>query len=513
MTIDSSTANFQQTIKMLLFDKFKTNNPLLDTIITTLLITLFGHVLFYIEKMSDLKWDSVYYTVLHFFIKPSKIIIFGQNSTCPTQYGELYVSSAYSDRFNALLDFMVKHENTSIYEMKELFSNKENTYSDINTTSQAFLVCQARYFTLEPNIYCTIKTEIESQDGEKVKTKLEKITIELFSYSYNVSHLVSYVDTITKNYRTTISNDRITKQFIYSAVKTTLKEDESKYDLWQEQVFQSNRTFENLFLLNKKELEGKIDFFLNHKSWYDEKGIPYNLGIGLYGPPGTGKTSFIKALANKTKRDIVLLPLKMIKTKTELNQLFYETRYNRNNEENSKSFDKKIIVFEDIDCIGDIVKRRDCVNSVTPPSCESENEFIGKLHKALVENQSLSSSSSSVFDPKMFLPDPLTLDDFLNLWDGVRETPGRIIIITSNHYDELDPALVRPGRIDITYEFKNVNHELLEEMYLHFYGNPLPKYMLECIPEYEISTAKVMNHYMCNRDNGMNFLRSLSQTT
>ena len=36
-------------------------------------------------------------------------------------------------------------------------------------------------------------------------------------------------------------------------------------------------------------------------------GIPYSLGIGLYGPPGTGKTSFVKALANKTGRHIIVL--------------------------------------------------------------------------------------------------------------------------------------------------------------------------------------------------------------
>jgi len=43
-------------------------------------------------------------------------------------------------------------------------------------------------------------------------------------------------------------------------------------------------------------------------------------------------------------------------------------------------------------------------------------------------------------------------DDILNAWDGIIETPGRILIISSNHYEKLDPALVRPGRIDITLE-------------------------------------------------------------
>lgn len=46
----------------------------------------------------------------------------------------------------------------------------------------------------------------------------------------------------------------------------------------------------------------------------------------------------------------------------------------------------------------------------------------------------------------------ITLDDLLNMWDGIRETPGRIIVITSNFYHKLDKALVRPGRIDIEIE-------------------------------------------------------------
>jgi hypothetical protein len=36
--------------------------------------------------------------------------------------------------------------------------------------------------------------------------------------------------------------------------------------------------------------------------------------------------------------------------------------------------------------------------------------------------------------------DPITLDDIFNLWDGIKETPGRILGISSNHYDKLDPV-------------------------------------------------------------------------
>ena len=44
--------------------------------------------------------------------------------------------------------------------------------------------------------------------------------------------------------------------------------------------------------------------------------------------------------------------------------------------------------------------------------------------------------------------DELNLMGLLNVLDGVVDTPGRILIMTTNHPELLDPALIRPGRID-----------------------------------------------------------------
>ena len=74
-------------------------------------------------------------------------------------------------------------------------------------------------------------------------------------------------------------------------------------------------------------------------------GIPYTLGIGIHGPPGTGKTSFFKALANYTGRHIVNLSFKLIKQKKQLQDFYFETRYNYNNQENDIGFNNKIIIF------------------------------------------------------------------------------------------------------------------------------------------------------------------------
>lgn len=504
--MDSIMQIYNQTIKMLLYNYFKTDNPFIDAIVTTVILSIFGNILMHYENLKDIGINDVKKKMNHFFYKTNKVIVSGKNCTYPSSFGDFYVSSVYSDRFNAIIDYLVCNSNDTICEIKESFcTSSNNSYEK----KENFIVCQKHEFSIDPDIYFFINTKMDEHESNDKISKIENITIEIYSYCKTIKELTSYVDNITTTHRKGIHDDRITKQFIYTAIKTDRKEDECKYSLWDEQIFTSNRKFENLFLENKKEIEEKIDFFLNNKEWYDDRGIPYNLGIGLHGSPGTGKTSFIKALANKTNRDIVVLPLKIIHTKRELNTLFYENTYNTYNVKNSKPFDKKIIVFEDIDCIGDIVKKRDTlrereIRKEVKNKESKENDLVNTINKAL------DNTVQTPMDPKMLYLDPLTLDDFLNLWDGIRETPGRIIVITSNHYDQLDPALIRPGRIDMTYEFKKVNHEILKEMHHCFYGKEIPKDALEKIEEYKYSPAEIVNYYMCNRNNENKYLSVLS---
>ena len=89
--------------------------------------------------------------------------------------------------------------------------------------------------------------------------------------------------------------------------------------------------------------------------------------------------------------------------------------------------------------------------------------------------------------------DQITLSYILNIIDGIRETPGRILVITSNNYESLDPALIRPGRIDITLEMNNCSIDIIKEMYSHYYKDILPEYMDNYLKDYEISPAKIVN--------------------
>ena len=89
--------------------------------------------------------------------------------------------------------------------------------------------------------------------------------------------------------------------------------------------------------------------------------------------------------------------------------------------------------------------------------------------------------------------DELTLSFILNLIDGIRETPGRIIILTSNHYDQLDKALIRPGRIDITLEMKNASRNTINQIYENFYNDKIDDHTLTGVPDGHYSPAEVIN--------------------
>jgi hypothetical protein len=88
----------------------------------------------------------------------------------------------------------------------------------------------------------------------------------------------------------------------------------------------------------------------------------------------------------------------------------------------------------------------------------------------------------------------LDLSFLLNILDGVLENPGRIVIMTSNHIDQLDHALIRPGRIDVIADFKKCRNQTIIEMLEFFYDMVLSeeeKQQISCLTEYAISPAEM----------------------
>jgi hypothetical protein len=228
--------------------------------------------------------------------------------------------------------------------------------------------------------------------------------------------------------------------------------------------FYSNKQFTNIFGKEIRDIEQRVKFFVENKDWYDKKGIPYQLGILLSGIPGAGKTSVIRAIANYTKRHIINVNFANITTATQLKNLFYSdklTVYLDTSLMNSQAFhipiEQRLYVLEEIDAIGDIVKQRTAANS--------KNDHP--------------------------INDELTLAEILTVMDGTMEVPGRIVIMTSNHPEILDKALIRPGRIDLQTNFTYASRDLIKEMYEAYLDETFPQDLLQNIPHEELTPAEV----------------------
>lgn len=441
----------------------------------------------------------VYYLIVNYrhirkfelnFRSKNKILLEGHR--IKDDYKTFY-TDMFSTRFKAIWNYIKEGEFEDITGMKEI-SSYDYVYDDDENVKRTveenmFLVEQDKHFTLYNNIFCKIYSyhnQIEKSDNKKCETEI--ITIEIYSYEKTVSQIREFVDKLKHNYENKLSDYRKHKKFIYMLNSTSAPNNQ----MWSEYEFNSHKVFDNLFFDGKTELINKIEFFNKNKQFYDKFGISHTLGLALSGPPGTGKTSIVKCIANYLNRHIIIIPLNKIGSLDELYHVFFEGTYNTNNKKNSISFADKIILIEDIDCMDDIVKKRSNDSDSCFSDCEEYDEINSKkktmsnLKKVLEKNKK-----------------KLTLSDILNIIDGIVSTPGRILIMTSNHYSKLDPALVRPGRIDHHIEMGNASRDTIKEVYLKYFDKELTVNDLKT----DISPAQLIN---CAMSGEKNFIKNIT---
>lgn len=291
---------------------------------------------------------------------------------------------------------------------------------------------------------------------------LEQLKFRLFCYNNESVFLQSYVESCLLNYDRHMSNKLGTNKFFFdmmvqqksrSTLQNTLP---SNYIIFTKHKFQTSRNFNNVFFDEREKLKNHTQFFLERKDWYQSKGIPHTLGFMFHGEPGCGKTSTIKAIANVGKRHIINIHLAEIKSKEQLNHLFFNDEINvwdnGKTERYTIPVNERMYVIEDIDAMGDIVLKRD-FKKPEPAKKEIKMDEFGNIKE---EEQN-----------------PIDLSFLLNLLDGTLESEGRILAITTNYPERIDKALIRPGRIDMIIHFKKCSLKTLCEMLESFYDTKL----------------------------------------
>ncbi|RIB04061.1 P-loop containing nucleoside triphosphate hydrolase protein, partial [Gigaspora rosea] len=153
-------------------------------------------------------------------------------------------------------------------------------------------------------------------------------------------------------------------------------------------------------------LKIELDTFVNDREFYEKTGLPYRRGFLFYGRPGTGKTSLINAISSHLFRDLYYINLNNIRNDNEMSAAFSSVPSNQ------------IIVLEDVDAQSNVLHKR----------CSDDSQGVSSFKK--------------------FSESEISLSNFLGCLDGHVMSEGIILIMTTNHIEHLDPACVRPGRMD-----------------------------------------------------------------
>ncbi|KAJ8764363.1 hypothetical protein K2173_006103 [Erythroxylum novogranatense] len=248
--------------------------------------------------------------------------------------------------------------------------------------------------------------------------------------------------------------------------------------------FNHPATFETIAMDNdlKKSIIADLDKFLSRKDFYRRVGKTWKRGYLLYGPPGTGKSSLIAAMANHLKYNIYNLELGTVKSDIELRDMLLDTA------------DKSIIVVEDIDC------NQEVWNRDAQSSNFSRDYNIPKVSDCFLKTEAQTGDvkSSNFSDYKI---PKFTLSTLLNCIDGLWSVCGeeRIFVFTTNHKEILDPALLRPGRMDMHIHMSYCTTQgfrILASNYLEIKEHPLFEEIDDLIKCVDVTPAALAEELM-----------------
>ena len=260
--------------------------------------------------------------------------------------------------------------------------------------------------------------------------------------------------------------DNVMKQYMHDTKRIKRYIFNEKYDEWEVLNVSPTRKFNTIFL--KREEKQKLVTFVTDfvdadvRAEYRRYSVPYKANILLYGDPGTGKSSSILAIATEIKSDIAIIQF----TSTMNDTKVFKAINSLSNMERCK-----IVVMEDIDSL-----------------------FMNRMQH--------DTSKCAI-----------TMSGLLNAMDGLSRVEGIIVVMTTNHIECLDHALLRPCRIDLMIKFTFATEDQVQEMFKAYF----PEHMQDILPKFNekikfksISTSMLQQYFFMNRKTPTKLLENIS---
>ena len=234
-----------------------------------------------------------------------------------------------------------------------------------------------------------------------------------------------------------------------------------EHSYWRSLPGRALRSLDSVILPTdlKTGIVSDLEWFLKNEDWYKDRGIPYHRGYLFTGPPGTGKTSLVQALATHLKKTVYSLNMSSVSSDNNLQGAFWAVRKG------------SIMLMEDLDAVQ---------QSRITEDKDKDKKDTGQI----------------------------SLSGLLNAIDGITSPDGLVLIMTTNQPDKLDPALLRPGRVDKCVAFEHLNNDLCNVMFSRFYPG-LDLRIPQTITD--IQPSKLQSLFMEHPANGHAALESLTQ--
>lgn len=255
-----------------------------------------------------------------------------------------------------------------------------------------------------------------------------------------------------------------------------------------------DRNFDLFISKRKQEIISTLDAFQQANSRNSPLGGygTYNLGIIVYGDPGTGKTLLVKAISRYLNRNVQMIDMRTIKSKTDFEKIFNPPDFN-------------IYCLDEFDSIIDIIQQR-----TKNGDCPIKGKKESQIKELKLQQMELLKSSNlyirtktdetkiSLIEQELVniqtqlkeLDNILTLDVVLTILDGVKEHRGRVIIATTNCIEKIDNALLRAGRFDIQVHLEKFEDSEIKEMLKEMFKNSVSREELSSIENYKFPDKK-----------------------
>ena len=523
---------------IILIQNLKTGNYYIDVVIILLFLFLLHHsdVYKYLTDIINIIYSMNRETtkqMIMYFKKGNMHRIMYQGNQYTVGYHSINVVIHYPDPMIHILDYYTdkidKMRKKSEKELSVINLRYVEVIDKNNNASKVYTPRTNLPIEIENGIFISIEkvySHREKKNSEAQDFKKINFTI-MMSRDKCVDEMYNFIEKCEKTYNKKIEDRMTDKIFIYEFIQSENHRSSSSDDDWNDgrkdqklsnilcSEYQLNTTKDlkkNCFFTDVDKIIKRIEFFINNKSWYESRGIPYQLGFLFYGPPGCGKTSTIKAIARMLDRHIVNVnDIDKIKKVSDIKNIFYGDYINGRHIPTHK----RLYVIDEFDKILDTISEKPAITNAAAAmnamsanllngimgmgmgmsgeagsgvivvdsdtsSCENGNgdgvggNEYGKRKATKKDDDGAikgkqNGPSQSLMKQKSVINDA----DILTIMDGLVETSGRIIICTANEPSKISEPFKRPGRLDEHIEFTKCTRSMIVQLLELFYCTTL----------------------------------------